>query len=140
LLAKRQLERIEHWTGPLSAVQEARVAEMSRALPLVTNLRHQDRMRRQQEFLTLLAERKQLDRFAPKLREWLLDWDRTRTNEYDAALARFAEASAKMYVDTYTLLTAEQRHHIASRLQRYVAAFRELAQDPARTVAEEKRG
>ena len=140
LLAKRQLERVEHWTGPLSAAQEARIAEMSRALPRVTDLRHQDRMRRQQEFLTLLAERKQLNTFAPKLREWLLDWDRTRTTDYDAALARFAEASAKMYVDAYTLLTAEQRHHIASRLQRYVAAFRELAQDTARTVAEEKRG
>ena len=140
LRAKRNLERIEHWTGPLSSAQEARIADLSRALPLVTQLRHHDRLRRQREFMALLAERRNLDTFAPKLRDWLLDWDRTRSPEYEVALARFVEASAKMYVEAFQLLTAEQRNHIASRLQRYIAAFRDLAQDTTKTALDEKRG
>lgn len=134
LRAKYNLERVEHWTGSLSAAQEARVVAMSRALPLITDLRHQDRMRRQREFLALLEGRKNVEAFAPKLRDWLADWDRTRTPEYEAALTRFVEASAKTYMEVYALLTPEQRAHVSNRLQRYITAFRELAQETPRTV------
>jgi hypothetical protein len=134
LRAKRNLERIEHWTGPLAAAQEAKLLEISRALPLVTELRHQDRVRRQREFLALLEGRAQLDTFAPRLRDWLLDWDRSRSPQYEAELSRFVEASAKAYVEMYNLLTPEQRNHAAERLQRYVQAFRELARETPRTT------
>jgi len=123
LRAKRYLERIEHWTGPLTATQEAKLTEINRALPLVTELRQQDRIRRQREFLALLEGRADLQRFAPRLKDWLLDWDRTRAPEYEAALARFVEASSKAYVATYDLLTPEQRKHASERLRRYVEAF-----------------
>jgi len=134
LRAKRNLERIEHWTGTLSAAQEARIVAMSRDLPLIADLRQQDRIRRQQEFLAVLEKRKSPEVFAPALRDWLTDWDRKRTAEYEAALTRFVEASAKMYVEAFALLTREQRAHISERLSRYITAFRELAQDAPRTA------
>jgi hypothetical protein len=138
LRAKRVIERIEHWTGTLSAAQEARITALSRALPLVTDLRLQDRIRRQQEFLALLEARRPPESFAPKLRDWLVDWDRSRAPEYEAALARFVDASAKMYLEIFALLTPEQRNHVSERLQRYISAFKDLAQEAPRTAMEAK--
>jgi hypothetical protein len=136
LRAKRNLERLEHWTGSLTAAQETRITEINRALPLVTELRQQDRIRRQREFLALLDARAQIETFAPRLRDWLLDWDRTRPAQYEAELTRFLDASAKANVETYNLLTPEQRNHASERLQRYAQAFRELAREaPKSTVA-----
>ena len=139
LRVKRHLERIEHWTGPLSAAQEARIAALSRALPLVTDLRYQDRIRRQKEFLALLEMRKNFDAFAPHLRDWLIDWDRSRPADDEAALDRYIDANAKMYMQVSSLLTPEQRLHALDRLQRYISAFRELAQEAPRTAMEPNR-
>ena len=135
LRAKYNVQRLEHWTGPLNAGQEARVVAISRALPLVSDLRHRDRIRRQQEFLALLDARRNPETFAPRLRDWLIDWDRGRSADYEAALARFVDASAKAYVEVYALLTPEQRAHVTDRLQRYITAFRELAHEAPRSAA-----
>jgi hypothetical protein len=129
LRAKRNVERIEHWTGPLTSAQETTLREISRALPLVTDLRNHDRLRRQREFLDLLKGRKDVGAFSVKLRDWLIDWDRTRQPEYEAALSRFLDASAKMYVEMFAQLTPEQRRHVGDRLRRYIVAFRELARE-----------
>jgi hypothetical protein len=127
LRARRHIERIEHWTGSLDAGQEARLRELSRALPLVTEQRFQERLRRQAEFLALLQQRKNAEAFAPRLRDWLLDWERTRSPAYQLEYAQFMQASARMYVAALHMLTPEQRRHVASVLQRYQQAFRELA-------------
>jgi hypothetical protein len=139
LRAQRYLRRIEHWTGPLDPRQEARIAEMSRALPLLTELRLQDRLRRQEQFLALLELRNNARLFAPKLRDWLADWDRNRAPEYQAALEPFAAASTKMTVEVFALLTPEQRRHVDDRLQRYVSAFRELAREAPQIALETER-
>lgn len=131
LRARRHIERIEHWTGPLDASQEARVREMSGALALITEQRYQERLKRQGEFLALLEQRRNPEVFAPKLRDWLLDWEGTRSPAYQAEYTRFMQDSSRMYVAVLQMLTAEQRHHVASVMQRYQQAFRELsAQGP----------
>ena len=136
LRARRQVERIEHWTGPLDAAQEAKVRELSRSLPLITEQTYQERLRRQAEFLGLLQARKNTAAFAPRLRDWLLDWDRTRSPEYQVQYAQFSQARGAMYVQVVGLLSAEQRHHVASVIQRYQQSFRELAaQAPPRQLA-----
>lgn len=129
LRAKRNVDRVEHWTGPLSAAQDARLREASRTLPLISELRLNDRMRRQREFLALLQDRKEGPRFAAKLREWLLDWDRTRTPEYASQFDGFVKASARVYVDMFAQLTPEQRRHVSDRLRRYILVFKELAKE-----------
>ncbi len=126
LRARRHLERIEHWTGPLDTAQEAKVRELSRALPLVTEAGYRERLRRQDEFLALLQSRKSPG-FAGRLREWLVDWERTRSSEYQTAYARFAQARAAMYVQVIALLSAEQRHHLVAVIERYQRNFRELS-------------
>ena len=137
LRARRHVERIEHWTGPLDAAQEARVRELSRALPLITEAGYRERLRRQGEFLALLQSRRS-PAFAARLREWLTEWGRTRSPEYQADYVRFTQARAAMYVQVIGLLSPEQRHHVASVIERYQRAFRDLAaQAPSRQAAVE---
>lgn len=138
LRAKRNIERVEHWTGPLGSAQQTKLREISWALPLVTDMRNHDRMRRQREFLELLKGRHDAAAFAVKLRDWLLDWDKTRQSEYEIALTRFLEASAKLYVEMFAQLTPEQRRHVSDRLRRYTVAFQELARDAAPSTAATK--
>jgi hypothetical protein len=140
LRAKRQLERIEHWTGSLSTAQEDQIEKMSRALPLLTELRYRDRIRRQNEFLMLLAERGRRDTFALKLRDWLLDWDRTRSAVDDQALAQYVDASAAMYINVHALLNAEQRRHVAAQVQRYIDTFHELARETTKAAFDDSHG
>lgn len=140
LRARRHVERIEQWTGPLDSAQAAKLRELSRALPLLTEQRYQERLRRQNEFLALLQQRKNTEVFAPRLRDWLLAWERTRSAAYQAEHAQFMAANTRMYVTMLNVLTPEQRQHVGTALQRYQDNFRELAaQAPARQIAVQPR-
>lgn len=135
LRARRQLERIEHWTGPLDAAQEAKLRELSRALPLIVEQRYQERIKRQAEFLALLQQRKNIDVFAPRLRDWLLDWERSRSSAYQQEYTQFMQASSRMYISVLHMLTTEQRQHVVAVVQRYQHTFRELAMQSQRQQA-----
>ncbi|MCC6534976.1 MAG: hypothetical protein IT531_20705 [Burkholderiales bacterium] len=138
LRARRHVERIEHWSGPLNPAQAAKVRELSHALPLIAELRYQDRLRRQREFLALLQNRRDGDALAPKLRDWLIGWERNRPSAEAEQFARFLQASNRMYIDILRLLGADQRQHVAAKLQDYRQALRELATEiPARHFAAE---
>ena len=135
LRERRMLERIEHWTGPLDAPLETKLRDLSRGLPLITDAAYRERLRRQEEFMRLLQSRQAPD-FASRLRDWLLEWDRTRSAEYQPQYARFIQARNSMYVEVLGVATPEQRAHVLSVLRRYQNAFRELAaQAPARQAA-----
>lgn len=129
LRARRDIEQIEHWTGPLDREQRNRISALSRQLPLDTEIRHRDRLRRQQAFLALLDERRDGERFEARLRQWLLDWDAGRPVEHQAALERYAQARAKMWVSVYAELGPEQRLRVRDRLRWYTDAMRDLATD-----------
>jgi hypothetical protein len=129
LRARRLLERIEHWTGSLTALQSQRVTELIDALPLITQQSLDYRKRRQRDFLALLESRHDGPELARRLRAWLLDQDRTHAPEYGPDYARFAEGRTRVYVEGYKLLSAEQRQHVAKRLRGYSQAFRELSED-----------
>jgi hypothetical protein len=132
LRARRLLERIEHWTGTLSGAQTARLTELIDALPLITKGSMAFRLRRQRDFLSLLATRDDPEALSTQLRAWLHDQDRTHAPEYGPAYARFVAARAHLYVEGFRLLSAEQRQHVANRLQHYSQAFRELAEETPR--------
>jgi hypothetical protein len=136
LRARQDVERIEHWTGPLDASQEAKLREISRSLPLLTDLRYQERLRRQEQFLALIRTHKDPAVLAARLRDWLLDWESARSPEYRQRWREFAAARAEMYVQAVGLLSSEQRHHLVSVIHNYRQAFLELAaQAPSRRLA-----
>lgn len=133
--AKRVLGRIRDWTGHLSDEQEQRISALAGELPMNHRLRLEDRMRRQREFLKLLAQRGDPARFPALLRHWLLNWEEGRTPEYAGVWERWMEKQADFYVALDRMLTPHQREHLAQRLQNYANDFTRLAQRPAPQAA-----
>ncbi len=125
---RRTLNQLRDWVGTLSAEQEQRITELMRELPLIDRLRHEDRLRRQKEFLALLETRNG-DRaaFSTRLRDWLVNWEQGRP----PALARAFEDSwkkrAAFYAAVDGMLTPAQRSHLLRRLQNYSEDFIALA-------------
>lgn len=127
LRTKLDIERIEHWTGSLTREQKAHVAQLSAALPPDADAHLRDRTRRQQEFLALLAERKDAARFSARLRQWADDWDASRPASLAAELDRFDRLRADMLIEVYAMLAPVQRQKIKERVRWYADTLRELS-------------
>jgi len=128
---KKTLAQIEDWTGSLSREQEQKIAVLLDPVPLIERLRHQDRIRRQKEFLELLELRQDKQEFPPKLHAWLRDWKHGRTPEYEQLSSEVFEKLVQFYIAVDMLLTPGQRQTVLRRLQRYVDDFNTLSQKRA---------
>jgi hypothetical protein len=124
---QRTLRQIRDWTGGLTREQEERIAALAAEVPFTQHLRHQDRLRRQREFLQLLALRGERREFAPRLRRWLLDWDQGRDPEYVRLSAIAYDRRIAFYLEVTRLLTPQQRATALNRLQNYIDDFYRLA-------------
>lgn len=127
--AKRIIAQVKEWVGSLSGAQEKRIAALAYALPDTERLRHEDRIRRQREFVQLLeARRGDRAEFTARLVRWLSDWETGRDPEY----ARLADASwhqrMELYVSVARMLTPEQRDNALQRLQSHISEFRRISQ------------
>lgn len=122
------LKQIREWVGPLSEAQEARIFALLQQVPLTDALRHEDRLRRQREFLALLDTRN-TDRaaFARRVGEWLVHWERNRPPDLARSFEESWKRRAEFYEAVDKMLTAGQRSHLSHRLQEYVDDFRHLA-------------
>lgn len=125
---RNSLKQIRQWAGSLSEAQEARVFSLLQQVPLTDALRHEDRLRRQREFLALL-ETRNTDRaaFKQRLRDWLVNWERNRPPELARSFEESWKKRAEFYAAVDRMLTTEQRSHLAQRLQDYIDDFRHLA-------------
>lgn len=125
---RRTLSQLRDWVGPLADAQEVRVLALLQVVPLTDKLRHEDRLRRQREFMGLLELRRG-DRkiFAQRLRDWLVHWESGRNPALARAFDESRQKRAAFYAAVDRLLTAEQRSHLVHRLQDYIDDFRELA-------------
>jgi hypothetical protein len=128
LRAKNDLDTIEHWSGPLDSEQRARFTALSEAQPLDASLRHQDRLRRQREFIALLAHRREPG-FAERLRDWLLDWNASRPADVEARIEEYEQARARMLLAVYAELRPDQQRKVQERVRFYTHAMRDLARD-----------
>jgi hypothetical protein len=129
--ARRALERIREWTGNLSVEQEDKIAVLAAELPMNHHLRHEDRMRRQREFLQLMAQREDPRKFAERLRQFMTSWEQGRDPEYQRLWEQWARKQAEFYVAVYRMLTPQQRAAVERRIQNYIDDFTRLAQRPA---------
>lgn len=119
---KRNLDRLEEWFGPLSEAQAARVERYSERAPFSADLRERDRKRRQAEFLAMLRAREARKRLVP----WVQDWEAGREPAYVEASRATRAEYMKLLLDFDRTLAAEQREHLANRLQRYSGLFESL--------------
>jgi len=133
--AQKTLSQLREWAGHLSDAQETRIIALLRAVPLTDQLRHEDRLRRQREFIVLLEQRTG-DRkvFAQRLSDWLVHWEAGRSPQQGQLFTESWQKRAQFYADVHRLLNAEQRSHIVHRLEDYIDNFRQLSERKPATV------
>jgi len=134
---RRVLSRIRDWTGHLDHEQEQKISAMANELPLIHGMRHQDRLRRQREFLQLMELRANREVFAARLKHWLLNWEEGREPEYNRLFTEWTTRQADLYVAVDRMLTQRQRAAAGQRLQNYIEDFTRLSERPgAHTAAQ----
>lgn len=124
---ERILKQVREWAGALTHAQEERISTLSDAIPNTDALRHQDRQRRQREFIALLKLRTNKAAFTTQLQGWLVDWERGRTPEFDRAQDEATEKRVALYLEVERMLTPQQRDHVLRKLQGYIDDFNALA-------------
>ena len=136
---RRTLNQLRDWVGTLSAEQEQRIAVLLREVPLTDRLRHEDRLRRQKEFLSLL-EIRDGDRkaFTTRLRDWLVNWEQGRPPALAKAFDESWKKRAAFYASVDAMLTPQQRTHLLRRLQNYSEDFIALAGEGQSLAKNEK--
>jgi hypothetical protein len=137
--AKRIVKQFKEWLAPLNSDQEQRVHALVREMPDVGRERYAERLRRQKEFLQVLGQRHDdPQRFQARLTEWLVNWERTRSAEYQKKLDAVWQKRADLFVAVDRTLTAEQRAASLQRMTAYADDFTQLARrgaEPSRTAA-----
>jgi hypothetical protein len=136
--AKRIIKQIEEWLAPLDDGQERRITALARELPQLERERYADRLRRQKEFLELLSHRNEdPQRFTARVTEWMVNWDKGRSPEYQRQLDAFWQKRAELFVAADRMLTGDQRKVALRRINGYSEDFTHLASrsDGSRTAS-----
>ena len=126
--AKRIIKQIEDWLAPLSNDQESRIIALARELPAIEQQRYQERLRRQKELLEILSQRTgNPQAFTARLTEWLTNWERNRSPEYQKQLDASWQKRAELFVAVDKMLTPDQRSASLNRMNTYADDFAQLA-------------
>ena len=136
--AKRLIKNIEEWLAPLNGEQEQRITALARELPQLEKERYAERLRRQKDFLELLSYRQEdPQRFIPRVAEYMANWERGRSPEYQKQLDASWQKRAELFVAADRMLTADQRRVALRRIETYADDFTQLARrsDSGRTAA-----
>ena len=125
---KRIAKQLKEWLAPLTSEQEARVTQLARELPQLERERYAERLRRQKEFLEVLAHRNDdPQRFTQRLTDWMAHWERGRSAEYQRQVDASWQKRADLFVTIEKMLTPEQRTASLRRIENYATDFTQLA-------------
>ncbi len=130
---ERTLKQVREWAGTLTHAQEERITALNDAIPSTDVMRHQDRQRRQQEFLALLKLRHDKSAFVPQLQAWLTDWEKGRALSFEKAQADAFDKRVALYLEVERMLTPQQREHVLHKLQEYIDDIHALTAKRATT-------
>ena len=126
---ERELKRVKEWVGELDPEQEKKIAALAEDLPLGPKMRYDDRLRRQREFLKLMASRGTDTRqFADRLRSYLINWEEGRSPEFHKFMNEWRRKQTEFYVAVGDTLTPAQRTALVRRVDRFANDFTQLAQ------------
>ena len=125
---KRNLELMREWFGDLSDEQEAQLKISSAKLPLLYELRLQNRERRQGEFVALLKAYRSPAELEPRLKQWLTGWEEGASPEYRRLSELHREGYIQMLLELDRGLTPAQRVHAVTRFYEYAEIFKALAE------------
>jgi hypothetical protein len=125
---KRARAQVTDWVGSLSPEQEERIAALVTPTPSLQPLRHEDRRRRQREFLALLEQRGTLAGFSTRLRDWLVNWEKGRAPQYERLQSESRENRIAFFIAVDRMLTPQQRATLMRRLQNHIDDLTRLAE------------
>lgn len=125
---KRNLELMREWFGDLSDEQEAQLKISSAKLPLLYELRLQNRERRQDEFVALLKAYRSPAELEPRLKQWLTEWEEGASPEYRRLSELHRDLYIQMLLELDRGLTPAQRVHAVTRFYEYAEIFKALAE------------
>jgi len=125
---KRNLELMREWFGDLSDEQEAQLKISSAKLPLLYELRLQNRERRQGEFVALLKAYRSPAELEPRLKQWLTEWEEGASPEYRRLSELHRDLYIQMLLELDRGLTPAQRVHAVTRFYEYAEIFKALAE------------
>jgi hypothetical protein len=134
---KKVVKTFKEWLTPLNSEQEQKVNQMVRDLPQISQFRYAERLRRQKEFLAILAQRgDDREKFTARVTEWLANWDRGRSPEDQKKLDAWWQKRAEIFVALDKSITPEQRTASLQRMQNYIDDATHLARrDGSRTAS-----
>ncbi|HYC46614.1 MAG TPA: DUF6279 family lipoprotein [Burkholderiales bacterium] len=125
---KRIVKHLKEWLAPLTDEQEARVMALARELPRLEQQHYAERLRRQKEFVEVLTHRNEdLQRFTARVTDWMVNWERGRSPEFQRQIDQAWHKRADLFVAVDRMLTPEQRTVSLQRLDTYAADFTQLA-------------
>jgi len=136
--AKRIIKNIEEWLAPLNGEQEQRIIGLARDLPQLERERYVERIRRQKELLEVLSHRQEdRERFTARVAEYMANWERGRSPDYQKQLDASWQKRAELFVTADRMLTTDQRRVALRRIETYADDFTQLAHrsDSSRTAA-----
>lgn len=124
--AQATLDWLEDWLGSLSKDQEAQIREWSLALPDSQQAWVAYQQQRQQELLALLHESRTPERIAGELRTMFVYQDHTAPQAYQDAVRQMRAAIKTMALAIDQQVTADQRRHAVTKLQRLIDQLHDL--------------
>lgn len=119
--AKRFIERIEDWTGKLTAPQRELIRARLAVLPDITDEWLADRRQRQADTLAIMRNRPAREEAIKALRRVLLESDSWRKPDYAAKVKARDEQTIAMIVALDATLSAEQRLKLRKKIAGYAA-------------------
>ena len=117
---------LEDWLGSLSKDQEAQIREWSLALPDTQQAWVAYQQQRQQELLALLHQSRTPERVAGELRTMFVYQDHTAPQAYQDAVSQMRAAVKTMALAIDQQVTADQRRHAVTKLQRLIDQLHDL--------------
>jgi hypothetical protein len=128
--ARKLVEHLEQWLGPLDGAQRELVATRLAAMPENPDDRLATRRYRQSETMALLRAKADRERLIAGLRRLLIDADSWRGAE---SIRRQHARETQLFETLAALsatLTPAQREHLQQRLRGYVRTLTELSASP----------
>ncbi len=132
---KKSMEQLELWFGNFSDEQEAVLRKASDARPLDNETWLAERMRRQQNILTVLrkVERENLSKeaAAPLMKGLVRDmFDRLESPERKAFYDAYIDGTTRFMMTAISIATPAQKAHAQKRMQGWIDDFNTLAAAP----------
>jgi hypothetical protein len=122
--ADKTISFVEWLAGDLSREQKQQIRDMSRRLPLVSDIYRRQRETNQGRLIGLLNEHASKEQVSAFLSSWTLTPEAGRTAMQQHAIESFNLAADEMIVRIHGLLTHEQKEHIHKMISSYIDDMR----------------